>query len=168
MLFNPQRQLTFSRFGIRPGNRRARAACGQFAIQSSIPCGGPLLVIAGRPGSGKTHLLHATSNLAARRDFIGDRITVGGSRLADEVQKADQYGDLMQWFDRFTNIDWLAIDDVDRMQNCPVASNFLLKLLQARLAAKRRTLLSLTLGHAASSSSPFTAFLNPQTAVWLT
>jgi chromosomal replication initiation ATPase DnaA len=67
MLFSPQRQLTFANFKCRPGSARARSAAAALAIWPSIGHDGPLLILAGRSGSGKTHLLHASVNLAKQR-----------------------------------------------------------------------------------------------------
>lgn len=56
MLFHPKRQLTLKTFSPKKGSQKARAAGIQFvAAQQASP---DTVIVAGQPGSGKTHLLH--------------------------------------------------------------------------------------------------------------
>jgi chromosomal replication initiation ATPase DnaA len=167
MLFNAQRQLTFASFKSKPSSMSARSACAQFATRQGIAHGEPLLMLAGCAGSGKTHLLHATANLAKGNDAIRSSSTLSAHRLIDEVQRACFFGDLPFWRTRFASVDWLAIDDVDDLFGQPVASDFLLQVLQLRCDARRRTLLTASLSRMPSADSALTLFLNPHAAVRL-
>jgi len=130
MLFSPQRQLTFANFDCRPGSARARTAAAALAIWPSIGHDGPLLILAGRSGSGKTHLLHASANLARQHhDGLWRSSTLSAQRLAEEVQRCLHYRDLPLWLNRFASEDFLAIDDVEALAHHSAAADFLLKLL---------------------------------------
>lgn len=167
MLFNAQRLLTFASFKSRPGSVRARAACAQFATRQGIAYGEPLLMLAGCAGSGKTHLLHATANLAKGNDAIRSSSTLSAHRLADEVQRAHYFNDVAVWRTRFASVEWLAIDDVDDLFGQPVAGDFLLQVLRMRCDTRRRTLLTATLSRLPGADCALTDFLNPHAAVRL-
>ncbi len=167
MLFPPQRHLTFAKFESRPGSVHARSACAQFAMRSGIAYSEPILILAGRPGGGKTHLLHATANLAKGNQAIRSGITISSRRLAEEVQRATVFGDLHIWRDRFAREDFLAIDDVDTLFGRSGAATFLLEVLRLRVEAKRRTLVSASLSIAPDIPCPLNTFLNHQRAVRL-
>lgn len=168
MLFPPQRHLTFAKFESRPGSVHARSACAQFGMRDGIAWQEPILILAGRPGAGKTHLLHATANLAKSNAHIRSGITISAQRLAEEVQRATDFGDLPFWRDRFVREDFLAIDDVDDLFGSRTGSdNFLLDVLRLRGGANRRTLVSATLTTTLDSPCPLNTFLNHQRAVRL-
>ena len=68
MLFRPDRRLTLDSFFPRMGNQRARAAGIQFiGAQQAQP---DTLIVVGRQGSGKSHLLHALANYAKKNEVI--------------------------------------------------------------------------------------------------
>jgi chromosomal replication initiation ATPase DnaA len=168
MLFPPQRHLTFTTFESRPGSVRARSACAQFGMREGIAWQEPILILAGRPGAGKTHLLHATANLAKRNAYIRSGITISAQRLADEVQRATDFGDLPIWRDRFADEDFLAVDDVDDLFGSRAGGdNFLLDVLRLRGDANLRTLVSASLSPALDNPCPLNTFLNHQRAVRL-
>ena len=168
MLFPPKRHLTFATFESRPGSVHARSACGQFAMRAGIAWQEPILILAGRPGAGKTHLMHATANLANEYDHIRSGITISAQRLAEEVQRATDFGDLSIWRDRFVGEDFLAVDDVDDLFDSSAGGDsFLLDVLRLRGDANRRTLVSASLSTALDSPCPLNTFLNHQRAVRL-
>lgn len=168
MLFPSQRHLTFATFESRPGSVHARSACGQFAMRAGIAWQEPILILAGRSGAGKTHLLHATANLAKGNDHIRSGITISSQRLAKEVQRATDFDDLPFWRDRFVGEDFLAIDDVDDLFGSRAgADSFLLDVLRLRGDANRRTLVSASLSTAPDNPGPLNTFLNHQRAVRL-
>ncbi len=128
----------------------------------------PILVLAGRSGAGKTHLLHATANLAKGNPYIRSGITISAQRLAEEVERATDFGDLSIWRDRFVDEDFLAVDDVDDLFGSRAGgANFLSDVLRLRGDANRRTLISASLSNATDSPSPLNTFLNHQRAVRL-
>jgi chromosomal replication initiation ATPase DnaA len=168
MLFPPQRHLPFATFESRRGSVHARSACAQFAMRAGIAWQEPVLVLAGRPGAGKTHLLHATANLAKGNGHIHSGITISAQRLADEVQRATDFGDLRFWRDRFVREDFLAVDDVDDLFGSRAGGdNFLLDVLRLREDANRRTLVSASLSTALDNPCSLNTFLNHQRAVRL-
>ena len=167
MLFNPHRQMTFANFESRPGSVHARSAGARFASCQGIVCCEPVLILAGRKGAGKTHLLHATANLARSNEHVHSDITISANRLGEEIQRAGEYGDLPCWLKRFSGADFLAVDDVDDFFCRPVAADFLLQVLRLRADSRRRTLLSATLTTAQEKACALNTFLNHQTAVRL-
>jgi len=168
MLFPPQRRLTFATFASRPGSVHARSASAQFAMRAGIAWQEPILILAGRPGAGKTHLLHATANLAKGNAHIRSGITISARRLAEEVQRATEFSDLPFWRDRFVGEDFLAVDDVDDLFGGRAGGDsFLLDVLRFRGDANRRTLVSASLSTAPDNPCPLKTFLNHQRAVRL-
>ncbi len=168
MLFPPKRHLTFATFESRPGSVHARSACGQFAMRAGIAWQEPILILAGCPGAGKSHLLHATANLVKGNAYIRSGITISARRLAEEVRRATDFGDLPFWRDRFVSEDFLAVDDVDDLFGSRArGANFLLDVLRLRGDANRRTLVSASLSTALDSPCPLNTFLNHQRAVRL-
>jgi chromosomal replication initiation ATPase DnaA len=167
MLFPPQRHLTFAKFDSRPGSVHARSASAQFAMRSGIAYQEPILVLAGRLGAGKTHLLHATANLAKSNTGIHSVITISSRRLAEEVQRATAFDDLHIWGERFASEGFLGIDDVDDIFGHGDAASFLLEVLRLRANANLRTVVSASLSSAPDIPCPLITFLNHQRAVRL-
>jgi chromosomal replication initiation ATPase DnaA len=169
MLFLPQRQLTFANFQCRPGSVRARGACAGFVLGEGTAYREPVLILAGPPGSGKTHLLHAAANFSkTHQDEDSTSSTLTALRLAEEVHRALEFRDLPIWMNRFAAEDFLAIDDVDHLLHDSTASDFLLKVLQIRSSKRRKTLLTSGLSTIPSPACQLNSFLNHQTAVRLT
>ena len=167
MLFLPKRHLTFARFESRPGCVHARSASAQFAMRSGICYQEPLLILAGVPSSGKTHLLHATANMAKQNTNIRSGITISSKRLAEEVRRAVAFGDLDIWLNRFAREDFLGIDDVDDLFGTSETATFLLEVLRLRGIANLRTLVSVSLSGTPHLPCPLMTFLNDQRAVKL-
>lgn len=167
MLFRPNRHQTLSNFQIRPGSVHARAAGirythGAYLYQQ------PVLILAGRAGAGKSHLLNASAHLAMENQYLDSCSTLSARRLADVLLQATEFGDLPFWMARFTGEDFLALDDVDDVFGWPEASALVLDLLQARAAKRHRTLLTVTLQRRHNVTGPLEDFLETQAAVRLT
>ena len=167
MLFPPQRHLTFAKFESRPGSVHARSASAQFAMRSGISYQEPILLLAGRPSSGKTHLLHAISNLVKRNTYVHSGITISSQRLAEEVQRANAFGDLHIWRERFASEHFLGIDVVDDIFGHGDVASLLLEVLRLRANAILRTIVSASLSSAPDIPCPLNTFLNHQRAVRL-
>jgi chromosomal replication initiation ATPase DnaA len=159
--------MTYANFQSRPGSIHARSASAMFASRAGIMYREPILILAGRPGSGKTHLLHAAANLTKKNQSIRSGITICAQRLNEEVARAVCYGDLADWTERFSREDFLAIDDIDDLYCQPATADFLLNVLKCRAAAHRRTLLSAALSISPDNPCPLVTFLNHQRAVRL-
>ena len=105
---NPK--YTFEQFVIGRGNRFAHAgalACAELPAQAYNP-----LFIHGRPGLGKTHLLHAIGNYMTR---FGAGLSVRLSTVEEftsEFVRAVQARDMGAFKDRFRQVDVLLLDDV--------------------------------------------------------
>ena len=105
---NPK--YTFEQFVIGSGNRFAHAgalACAELPAQAYNP-----LFIHGRPGLGKTHLLHAVGNYVTR---FGAGLTVRLSTVEEFTNafvKAVQARDMGAFKERFRQVDVLLLDDV--------------------------------------------------------
>lgn len=165
MLFYPKRQLTLNTFFPKKGNQRARAAGIQFiAAQQASP---DTLVVAGRPGSGKTHLLHALANFAKHNEAIHGIACLSAVQFGDEVMRGIFYCDLDIVLHRFAQESFLALDDADHIAHQPVLADALVRLCQMRQNNRKRTLLTATLSLATGNDHPLTRFLNNQLAVRL-
>ena len=165
MIFSPKRLLTLSTFLPRKGNQLARAAGIEF-IGASQPSP-DVLIVAGPPGSGKTHLLHALANFAKRNAVLHSIACLSAVQFADEVAHGLLYGDLDEVLGRYAAEGLVAIDDVDRICYQPEIADALFKVIQMRQARKKRTLLTATLSLSDSSKHPLMQFLDHQPAVRL-
>lgn len=165
MLFHPHRLLTLKTLLAKKDNQRARATGIQFiAAQQSSP---DILVVAGQPRSGKTHLLHALANFAKRNEAICSIACVSAVQFADEVMRGRLYCDLEKVLKRFAREGLFAVDDVDRLIYQPESADALFNVLRMRQARKQRTLLTTTLSLAPASNHPLSEFLGQQLAVRL-
>ena len=105
---NPK--YTFEHFVIGEGNRFAHATALKVAElpgQAFNP-----LFIHGRPGLGKTHLLHAIANYVMR---YGSGLTIRystGEEFTTEFVRALQSHDMASFKERFRGVDVLLLDDV--------------------------------------------------------
>lgn len=105
---NPK--YTFEQFVIGRGNRFAHAgalACAELPAQAYNP-----LFIHGRPGLGKTHLLHAVGNYVTR---FGSGLAVRYTTVEEfttEFVRAVQARDTAAFKARFRGVDVLLLDDV--------------------------------------------------------
>jgi len=165
MLFRPQRHLTLGSFIPRRGNQHARAAGIRFVgAEKALP---DTLIVAGRPGSGKTHLLHALANFAKHNGAIRGITCLAAVQFADEVMRGGYYRDLDSVLRRYASEGLLAIDDVECLFYLPEVATALLQVMQMRQATKRRTLLTTTLSLTPAPPHPLVAFLDHQPAVRL-
>lgn len=167
MLFRPKRDLTLRAFTPAPRNARARAACIDFILAARMQRPG-ILVVAGRPHTGKTHLLHAATHLAKTTEHLRSASILSHRVFAEEVDRATRlYGDLPALMERFAAQDFFAIDDADELIYRNEAAGALLQLLELRTARNKRTLLSATLACPSSAASPLSDFIDQQWAVRL-
>ncbi len=165
MLFRPHRALTLARFVPHPRNQVARAAGIRFV--STLVAGSDALTIAGRPQTGKTHLLHALADFARQNETIRRVACMSAVQCAEQVMEGLHYRDLPQVLQRHAQAELLAIDDVDRLLPQPVVADALLQLLHLRRARKHRTLFTATMGRFPETDHPLVDFLNDQPAVRL-
>jgi chromosomal replication initiator protein len=105
---NPR--YTFDQFVISNGNRLAHAAAlsaAEMPAQAYNP-----LFIHGRPGLGKTHLLHAIGNYV---QLYGGGLTVRYATVEEFTSgfvRAVRTGDTSAFRERFRDVDVLLVDDV--------------------------------------------------------
>jgi chromosomal replication initiator protein len=103
-------KYTFEQFVIGRGNRFAHAAALAVAEQPGHAYN-PLF-IHGRPGLGKTHLMHAVGNYISRHD-PGMRIRYATvEEFTSEFVRAVQARDTPAFKERFREVDVLLLDDV--------------------------------------------------------
>lgn len=163
MYFPPLRQFTLGSFIPKKGNQLARAEGIYFTgAQQRSP---NILILAGTPGAGKTHLVHALSNFAKRNEAIRSITCLSAVQFTNEITRAEFYGDKAHLLRRMARDDFLAIDDVDRLCNQPTVADALLGVLKLRQTEKKRTLLSATLSLSPPNQSPLAEFLDRQPAV---
>jgi len=142
MIYRPNRRLTLVNYWPRHGNQWARAMGIRF-IQA-LQVSSPVLMIEGRPGTGKTHLMHALVNLAASNEAIVSSSCLSAVQFAEEVVRGDCHVDLDDVIHFYAMESLLAIDDVDRLFYQREVADALMHVLHARVAEGRRTLLVAT------------------------
>lgn len=165
MLFRPQAQLTLRSFVPRRTNMHARAAGIAFIrAQHSAP---DALILAGRPGTGKTHLLNALANWAKAEESYGRVVCMTARQFVDEVARGHFYRDLDRVLDRLAEAALFALDDVDQLTAQNKAASAFLELMRRRRFGSGRTVLSASLGLGSASEHPLVAYLDDQPAVRL-
>jgi chromosomal replication initiation ATPase DnaA len=166
MLFRPNRQQTLASFIPHPRNQYARAAGIQFV--STCRPDNNILMIAGRPKTGKTHLLHALAHFAQRNEAIESIACMSALQFTEQVMEGLYYKDLHHVLKRHSSFDLLVLDDLDRLIQNTELANKCLHLLHLRQATQQRSLLAFTIGWQPASSHPLIDFLDHQPAVRLT
>ena len=110
---NPR--LTFDQFVIGDANRLAHAAA--LAVAELPGLAYNPLFICGRPGLGKTHLLHSIGNYAkAYGDDVTVRYTTAEAFLSTFVGLSRNGGDLTAFKAAHRGVDVLLVDDVQFLQ----------------------------------------------------
>lgn len=165
MLYRPKRQVTLTTLPPTRGNRWARAY-GIRVVMALAPQRRTLL-IAGRPGTGKSNMLHALANLALKNEAIEGVACLSAAQFAEEIMRAALHGDRDDVLQRFVEEGLLAIDDVDRTIYQPEVADALVETILARQAKHRRTLLTMTEGLQPASAHPLVALLDQQPKVTL-
>ena len=126
------------------------------------------LVLAGPPGSGKTHLLHALAQYARGNSAIDSIACLSAPQWAQEVASGEHFSDLDEVMQRFVWQDLLALDDADRLWGMPLAQQAFVQLLRERQARGVRTLLTAALYPAPPHNpQPLYGLLAEQAAVRL-
>ena len=166
MLYHPRRHWTLASFAPRPNSQHARALGIRF-VEQERPT--PVtLVLAGSPGSGKTHLLHALAQHARRNFWIDSIACLSSTQWAQEVAAGLHFADIACVLQRFASHDFLALDDADRLWGMPQAQQAFAELLRERQEQGLRTLLTATLYPASPHNpQPLCDLLAQQTAVRL-
>ena len=166
MLYRPRRHWTLASFVPRRSNQHARAVGIRFVAQERpVPT---TLVLAGPPGSGKTHLLHALAQYARGNAAIDSIACLSAPQWAQEVASGEHFGDLCEVMQRFAWQDLLALDDADRLWGMPQAQQAFARLLRERQARGVRTLLTAALYPASPHNpQPLCGLLAEQAAVRL-
>lgn len=166
MLYHPRRQWTLASFAPRRSSQHARAAGIRFVAQERPTPG--TLVLAGPPGSGKTHLLHALAQHARRNCYIESIACLSSTQWTQEVAAGLHFADIGRVMQHFARQDFLALDDADRLWGVPQAQQAFAELLRERQAQGLRTLLTATLYPASPHNpQPLCDLLAQQTAVRL-
>lgn len=104
---NPQ--YTFQNFVVAENNRFAYAASWAVAERPGEAYN-PLLIY-GRSGLGKTHLLHAIGNFVCQHSNM-QVVYVTAEQCADDVINAVRYDQFTQTRKRYQQVDMLLLDDV--------------------------------------------------------
>ena len=166
MLYHPRRHWTLASFVPRPSSQHARALGIRF-VEQERPTP-DTLVLAGSPGSGKTHLLHALAQHARRNFYIDSIACLSATQWAQEVAAGLHFADMGRVLQYFACQDLLALDDADRLWGLPQAWQAFAELLLERRALGLRTLLTATLYPASPHNpQPLCDLLAQQTAVRL-
>lgn len=106
-------RYTFDNFVVGPSNRMAHAACmavGEYADAENATRSYNPLFLYGGVGLGKTHLLHAIGNAAAKR---GLRVLyVSSEEFTNDMVKAILSHTTAAFRDRYRDTDVLLVDDI--------------------------------------------------------
>ena len=165
--FYPDRHLTLASFIPRKGNQQARAGGIQFICSRRAQP--DILIVVGRSGSGKSHLLHALANFAKAHGETYSIACMSAVQFAEEVMCGQFYDDLGDVLSHYTRAHFLAVDDVDQILHQPAVADILLALMRIRMRQNRgqRTLLAFTMYRAPTVQHPLADFLDKQLAVRL-
>ena len=166
MLFRPNRRFTLQNFLPRRGNAHARAAVIQLAC-CERPRAPGVLIVAGPPSCGKSHLAHAATRLAWQTHDYAPCSVLTARQLVDQVTRGESFGDLARLARQLQTDPWLAIDDVDLLDGWPTAADFLLSVLQERQKKYRPSLLTATVGVSTGLAGKLGNWLDQQPAVLL-
>ena len=105
---NPR--YTFDTFVVGPSNQFAHAACRAVA-EAPARSYNPLFIYGG-VGLGKTHLMHAVGHYIAQQTRSLRLTYVSSERFMNEMINALRYERILDFRERYRNIDVLLIDDI--------------------------------------------------------
>lgn len=121
-------RYTFENFVVGDSNRFAYAAC-QSVAEGVVEPHSPLFIV-GRPGLGKTHLLHAVGNRILERS-PGSRIRyMSIRRFRAELEEAEKRGELADLKRSLQALDVLILDDLQDIQGSLQAQEELFDLFE--------------------------------------
>jgi chromosomal replication initiator protein len=103
-------RYTFDSFVVGPSNQFAHAACRAVA-ESPARSYNPLFIY-GDVGLGKTHLMHAIGHYIARHTRSVRLTYVSSERFMNEMINALRYERILEFRERYRNVDVLLVDDV--------------------------------------------------------
>lgn len=105
---NPR--YTFDTFVVGPSNQFAHAACRAVA-ESPARSYNPLFIY-GDVGLGKTHLMHAVGHYIVQQQRNLRLTYVSSERFMNEMINALRYERILEFRERYRNVDVLLVDDV--------------------------------------------------------
>jgi chromosomal replication initiator protein len=105
---NPR--YTFDSFVVGPSNQFAHAACRAVA-EAPARSYNPLFIYGG-VGLGKTHLMHAVGHYIAQQTRSLRLTYVSSERFMNEMINALRYERILDFRERYRNIDVLLVDDI--------------------------------------------------------
>ncbi len=132
--------LGFSGLVIGVGNQLAVSAARAMA-ESAQPPFNPLLV-QGAPGLGKTHLLHAIGHLRLDVEPRAVVRLVAWSDLVEGWRAAEEAGRAAEYLLPIAEAGLLLVDDAHRLLGDPEGRVAVLAMFEARVAARRSTVLA--------------------------
>jgi chromosomal replication initiator protein len=103
-------RYTFDTFVVGPSNQFAHAACRAVA-EAPARSYNPLFIYGG-VGLGKTHLMHAVGHYIAQHTRSLRLTYVSSERFMNEMINALRYERILDFRERYRNIDVLLVDDI--------------------------------------------------------
>lgn len=108
-----EKTYTFDSFIVGASNASAFAAAKE-AAEATGARRGPLLIW-GRSGLGKTHLLHAVAEFVSRNDPPPRVLLTTGEQLTRRIVEQATANRAMDWAEEFRGVELLLIDDVHEL-----------------------------------------------------
>lgn len=133
-------RLTFDTFVVGPANRLAAAAARR-AAESPGTSYNPLFLYA-NSGLGKSHLLHAVAHNAVRAFSGGSVLYTTMEDYLAELARSLEVGEQEELRERYREVDFLLLDDVQFLTGQPQAQEMLLRTLDALTGAGKQVVLA--------------------------
>jgi len=131
---------TFDTFVTTRSSIAARRLC--IAIAEGRADAPHLLVLHGAPGSGKTHLLHATRHQALMTNPSWRIAAVSMADLTAELVKAVRVGSVEALQQRYGMIDLLFVDDIHLVAEKPATRLMIVSLVQSWISRGARAVIA--------------------------
>ncbi len=126
--FNPR--YTFGKFEVTPGNKFA------YGVLQSMLDSTPIVIV-GKSGSGKTHLLHAVGN--ELYDKVPNIIYMKARDVLSDEESVDNQDNEIQ---TYIDCEILLIDDLDEIYAHTPEQNVIAQIINARWQNKRTTIIT--------------------------
>lgn len=137
---NANRGSTFDSFAL--GEENEAASKVAFAVAERPGKAHSPLLVCGKSGTGKTHLLNAIANELACEHTEMPVSRAAGFHVVDEILQTTQDKNPAAFIARFHNADVLIVDDIHQLQDGPNGFDVLSGAVDKALSADKQVVLS--------------------------